>query len=293
MRTSLLCALTLSVGLSACSKPVEAPAPGSQPPAVPPATQPANPTAQPTPAPQTPASTPAATAPADTSSATTPPAAVAPAPADSAVSPAPSSGAATASAPAAHGAPAQPATPPPPPPPQWKEVTLPAGTQLGLTLHTAVASDTSKVEDPVNATLRRDIVRDDLTVLPAGTPITGSVVAVERSGKVKGLASLSIRFTSLVVDDERYELTASSVSRQAQSTKKKDATKVGVGTGAGALIGALVGGGKGAAIGAGVGAAGGAGYVMSTRGEEVKLASGTPVSVTLSAPLTVRVLLHK
>jgi hypothetical protein len=156
-----------------------------------------------------------------------------------------------------------------------------------------VASDTSKVEDPVRATLRRDIVRDDLTVLPAGTPLTGSVVAVERSGKVKGLASLSVRFTSLVIDDERYELAASSVSRQAASTKKKDATKVGIGTGAGAVIGAIVGGGKGAAIGAGVGAAGGTGYVMSTRGEEVKLASGTAVSITLSAPLTVRVLLHK
>jgi hypothetical protein len=171
-------------------------------------------------------------------------------------------------------------------------VTLPAGTTLGLTLQTAVASDTSKLEDPVKATLRHDIVRDELTVLPAGTPLAGSVVAVERSGKVKGLASISVRFTSLVMDDERYDLTASSVSRQAESTKKKDATKVGIGTGAGALIGAIAGGGKGAAIGAGIGAAGGTGYVMSTRGEEVRLASGTAVSITLSAPLTVRVLLH-
>jgi hypothetical protein len=136
-------------------------------------------------------------------------------------------------------------------------------------------------------------VHDELTVLPAGTPITGSVVAVERSGKVKGVASLSLRFTSLVLDDERYDLTASSVSRQAATTKKKDATKVGIGAGAGALIGAIAGGGKGAAIGAGIGAAGGTGYVMSTRGEEVRIASGTAVSVTLSAPLTVRVLLHK
>ncbi len=287
MRTSLLCVLTLSLGLSACSKPAEPPAPASQPPAVPPATQPANPTAQPVPEPQTPAATPTADAPA------TAPASAAPATASPSTAAPASAGATQAPAQVAHVEPPQPATPPPPPPPKWKEVTLPAGTQLGLTLHTAVASDTSKVEDPVRATLRRDIVRDELTVLPAGTPLTGSVVAVERSGKVKGLASLSIRFTSLVIDDERFELTASSVSRQAESTKKKDATKVGIGTGAGAVIGAIVGGGKGAAIGAGVGAAGGTGYVMSTRGQEVKLASGTAVSITLSAPLTVRVLLHK
>ena len=290
MRTSLMCVLTLSVALSACSKPAEPPAPASQPPAVPPATQPTNPTAQPTPAPETPAATPTAGAPA-TAPASEAPATATPATAPSAsATPAP---AAQAPAQVARTEPAQPVTPPPPPPPKWKEVTLPAGTQLGLTLQTSVASDTSKIEDPVRATLRRDVVRDELTVLPAGTPITGSVVAVERSGKVKGVASLSLRFTTLVVDDERYELTASSVSRQAQSTKKKDAAKVGIGTGAGAVIGAIVGGGKGAAIGAGVGAAGGTGYVMSTRGEEVKLASGTSVSITLSAPLTVRVLLHK
>jgi len=290
MRTSLMCVLTLSVALSACSKPAEPPAPASQPPAVPPATQPTNPTAQPTPAPETPAATPTAGAPA-TAPASEAPATAAPATAPSAgATPAP---AAQAPAQVARAGPAQPVTPPPPPPPKWKEVTLPAGTQLGLTLQTSVASDTSKIEDPVRATLRRDVVRDELTVLPAGTPITGSVVAVERSGKVKGVASLSLRFTTLVVDDERYELTASSVSRQAQSTKKKDAAKVGIGTGAGAVIGAIVGGGKGAAIGAGVGAAGGTGYVMSTRGEEVRLASGTSVSITLSEPLTVRVLLHK
>ncbi len=109
-------------------------------------------------APQTPAATPPADAPA-TAPASEPPGTAAPAATPSAgATPA----AAQAPAQVAHAQPAQPATPPPPPPPQWKEVTLPAGTQLGLTLHTAVASDTSKVEDPVQATLRRDIVSDEL-----------------------------------------------------------------------------------------------------------------------------------
>ena len=258
MRTSFLLVVTLVLGVSGCSKPAEPPSPASPPPATPSAAPPANPSSEPTPAPTTPAQAPAS----GQESGAAAPATTAPAPA-------------------------------PPPKPTFKEVTLPAGTELGLTLHTAVASDTSKVEDPVRATLRRAIVRDGLTVLPAGTPLDGSVVAVERSGKVKGLASLSIRFKDVVVEDERYELRASTVSRQAHSTKKKDATKVGIGTGAGALVGALIGGGKGAAIGAGVGAAGGTGVVMSTRGEEVRLPSGTAVSITLSEPLTVRVLLPK
>ena len=187
----------------------------------------------------------------------------------------------------------QPAAPAPPPPPKYREVTLAEGTMLGLQLDTAVASDTSKVEDPVRATLRKPIVSDSLTVLPEGTRITGVVTDVARSGKVKGLAQLSLRFTSLTVDDERYEIRTHTVSRQAKSTKKKDATKVGVGAGAGAIIGAIAGGGKGAAIGAGVGAAAGTGVVVATRGEEVRLAEGTSLTVTLASPLKVRVLLPR
>jgi hypothetical protein len=187
----------------------------------------------------------------------------------------------------------QPAAPAPPPPPKYKEVTLAEGTMLGLRLDTPVASDTSKVEDPVRATLRKPVVSNSLTVLPEGTRITGVVTDVARSGKVKGLAHLSLRFTSLTVDDERYEIRTHSVSREAKSTKKKDATKVGVGTGAGALIGAIAGGGKGAAIGAGVGAAAGTGVVMATRGEEVRLAEGTSLTVALASPLKVRVLLPR
>ena len=176
-----------------------------------------------------------------------------------------------------------------PAPPRFREMTLPAGTELALRLETPVASDTSTVEDPVRAVLRRAVVRNTLTVLPAGTPLTGNVTAVERAGKVKGRARVAFRFSALTVDDERYEIATSRVAREARGTKKKDATKVGIGAGAGAIVGGILGGGKGAAIGAGVGAGAGTGVVMSTRGEEVRLAAGTPVTVTLSNPLRIRV----
>jgi hypothetical protein len=177
-----------------------------------------------------------------------------------------------------------------PPAPRFTEVTLAAGTALPLRLETAIGSDTSRVEDPVRAELRREIVRGDLVVLPAGTPVTGAVIDVQRAGKVKGRARLAIRFTSVTVGDERFDIRTGSIAREARSTKGKDATKVGVGAGAGALIGGILGGGKGAAIGAGVGAGAGTGVVVSTRGEEVRLAAGTPITATLAEPLTLRVL---
>ena len=144
----------------------------------------------------------------------------------------------------------------------------------------------------MRASLRRDVVVDDVTVLPAGTNPRGVVTSVERSAKVKGRASLAFRITSVTVDDEAYEIRTSSVARQAAGTKKKDATKIGIGAGAGAIVGGIVGGGKGAAIGTAVGAGAGTGMVMATRGDEVRLAAGTPVTVTLSEALTVRVPLN-
>jgi len=268
MRTTQTTALALSLSLlaGACTKTAETPA---QPPAAP---------ASSAPAPQS------APGDAQPGTAAAPHPATAPGGAETGTPATPASAAATAD---------QPAAPAPPPPPKYREVTLAEGTTLGLQLDTAVASDTSNVEDPVRATLRKSIISNGLTVLPEGTHITGVVTDVARSGKVKGLARLSMRFTSLTVDDERYEIRTHTVSREAKSTKKKDATKVGVGTGAGALIGAIAGGGKGAAIGAGVGAAAGTGVVMATRGEEVRLAEGTSLTVALASPLTVRVLLPR
>jgi hypothetical protein len=212
-----------------------------------------------------------------------------PAPGSQALAPAGS----TAAPSATRGAPpvtaASPAAAAPPPAPRFAEVTLPAGTQLPLRLDSALASDQSSVEDPVRASLRSDVVLDERTVLPAGTDVRGVVTSVARSAKVKGRASLAFRFTSLAFDDETYDIRTSSVSRQAKGTKKKDATKIGIGAGAGALIGGIVGGGKGAAVGTAVGAGTGTGVVLATRGEEVRMAAGTPVTVTLSEPLTVRV----
>ncbi len=173
--------------------------------------------------------------------------------------------------------------------PRFREVTLSPGTELALKLETPLASDTSTVEDRVSATLRRSVLVDELTVLPAGTGVVGVVTGAERSAKVKGRASLAFRFTSLTLDDETYDIQTSRVARQAQGTKKKDATKIGIGAGVGAIVGGIAGGGKGAAIGTAVGGGAGTGVVLATRGEEVRLAAGTPVTVTLTAPLTLRV----
>src|SRR5262245_65105608 len=60
--------------------------------------------------------------------------------------------------------------------PQFDEVTIPSGTVLRLKLATAIASDTSKVEDPVRATVSKPIAIHGTVVVPAGTEVAGSIL---------------------------------------------------------------------------------------------------------------------
>jgi hypothetical protein len=197
---------------------------------------------------------------------------------------------ATASSPRATASPAAAAVGPAvPPKPQFKEVTIPSGTTLTVRLETGVASDKSNVEDRVRGTLTKPIIVDGTTAVPDGSAIAGTVTEAVRSGKVKGRASLALRFTTLTARNEAHDISTARISRQADSTKGDDAKKVGIGAGAGALIGAIAGGGKGAAIGGAVGAGAGTGVVMATRGDEVELPAGTTVTTTLQQPLKVLV----
>ena len=173
--------------------------------------------------------------------------------------------------------------------PTYREVTIPAGTTLRLDLQSAVSSDGSQVEDTVRASLRQAVSIEGKPVLPTGTELVGTVTDVARSGRVKGLARVAYRFNSLRYDSERYPIATAAISHQAQPTKKKDATKIGVGAGVGAAIGGLLGGGGGAVKGAAIGGAAGTGAVLATRGDEVRMGPGANVSTKLTAPLTVRV----
>ena len=173
---------------------------------------------------------------------------------------------------------------------RYREVTIPAGTVLAVTLDTPVASDRSDIEDSVRGHLRRSVRIGGVEALPAGASVAGVVTDAQRSAKVKGRARLAMRFTRVAgADGTSYTMRSAPVARQARGTKKKDATKIGIGAGVGAAVGALTGGGKGAAIGSAIGGGAGTGVVLSTRGEEVRLPAGTPISVRLSRPLTVQV----
>jgi hypothetical protein len=170
-----------------------------------------------------------------------------------------------------------------------RAVTIPAGTLLRVRLTNHVASDTSRVEDRVNGQLASPIVVGGRTIVQTGSPISGYVTSVKRSARVKGRASIAMRFNRLTdVDDDRtYRISTGTWSRVAPATKEKDAAKIAIPAAGGAVVGAIVGGKKGAAIGAAAGGGGGTAVVLATRGKEVRLGPGAVLQVRLSQPLTV------
>jgi hypothetical protein len=166
---------------------------------------------------------------------------------------------------------------------------VPSGTELILTLDTPVSSETAKPDQPVRAKVAKPVVVAGMEVIPAGATVTGAVVEAERSGRVKGRASIALRFNEVIVSKTPYRITTARIAREAEATKGEDAKKIGIGAGVGTAIGAIAGGKKGAAIGAGIGGGAGTGAVLATRGKEVSIPAGATLRTTITE--TVRIIM--
>jgi len=174
--------------------------------------------------------------------------------------------------------------------PQFEEVVLPTSSVIGLEVDTPLSSERARVEDRVDARVTRDVMAAGRVAIPAGSRVIGAVTLVERGGKVKQAARLGVRFHTLVLADGReVPLSTEPVYREGESPAADSARKIGGAAIGGAILGAIVGGGKGAVIGGATGAAGGSAVVMAGDRNAATLAAGSVVTVRLSAPATIDV----
>jgi type IV secretory pathway VirB10-like protein len=178
----------------------------------------------------------------------------------------------------------------PPPPPQkvFEELVVSADSVIGLRIESTVSSEVAKIEDPVEARVTRDVRVGSAVAIPTGTRVLGSVIQVERGGKMKNAARIGVRFHTLILPDAtRLPMQSEAIYREGKSPGQESAAKVGAATVGGAILGAIIGGGKGAAIGGAVGAAGGTGVVMAGSRNPAVLSSGTSLTIRLSQPVTI------
>jgi hypothetical protein len=166
-------------------------------------------------------------------------------------------------------------------------VTLTSGTGLPVRIGESLSTNRNQPGDTFLATLDQPLVADGFVIAERGARLEGRVVAVERPGKVQGLARIEIELTKLTTSDgQRLRIHTASWSKQAQQSHGTDAAKIAGGAAIGAAIGAMAGGGKGAAIGAGAGGAAGTADVMLTRGKDAGIPVETRVTFRLEDPIT-------
>lgn len=128
------------------------------------------------------------------------------------------------------------------------------------------------------------------TVIPAGSIVTLNIEAIKWSENKKDKGTLRMSTQNVSIEGTKYPLVGT-VSTPAFTYKHRgsslgDAAKVAGGAGAGAVVGGLIGKGTGAVIGGVVGGAVGAQRMTQTKDNDIFVAPGTPITISLSEPFT-------
>jgi hypothetical protein len=166
----------------------------------------------------------------------------------------------------------------------WAQTrTLSEGTDI------KVRTDTAIPAHPTSGAVYTATISDDV-------PDTSGNIAIPRGSRARLVATPTdngkdtlLDLRSVTVNGRGYNLTAAgkSTGSSGLGANKRTAKYVGGGAAVGAVLGALLGGGKGAAIGALVGGAGGAGAQVLT-GKKKGIPAETQLSYKLAQPLTLR-----
>ncbi len=183
-----------------------------------------------------------------------------------------------------------PPAPPATPTPTFEELVIPTSSVIGLEIESSISSETAVVEDRVAARVTREVLADGRVAIPSGSRMLGTVTLVERGGKIKERARLGVRFHTLVLADGRQvDLRTDTIYREGDSVSSESSKKIGGAAIGGAVLGAILGGGKGALMGGAAGAAGGTAVVMAGGRNAATLPSGTVVTARVTSPVSIEV----
>jgi hypothetical protein len=161
-------------------------------------------------------------------------------------------------------------------------VTLQPGTSISIRVGETISTQKNQPGDTFLATLSQPLVVDGFVIAERGARAEGRIVELERAGKVKGVAHMSVQLTKITTSDGQHvKVNTASFIKEGPTSTGTDAAKVGGGAALGAIIGAIAGGGKGAGVGAGVGGAAGAGDVLLTRGKDAVIPVETKITFRL------------
>jgi hypothetical protein len=184
-------------------------------------------------------------------------------------------------------APTQAEREPPPPPPMPVTETIPAGQDIAVQMIDSISSKANKTGETFHASLSQPVVVEGKTVFPAGANATVLLADAKGAGRIRGNSELEVRLVSIEHHGKTYQVDTNVHEVVGKGRGKQSAVRTGVGAAAGAIIGAIAGGGKGAAIGSLAGGGAGAGFQLATHGQQVNIPSETELTFTVQSPIVV------
>jgi hypothetical protein len=184
------------------------------------------------------------------------------------------------------------------------QLTIPSGTKVPLALKQSLSTKNAREGDAVYAVTTFPVVIDDRIVIPAGTYVQGRISSVKRGGHIKGRAEVLMHFSTLIYPSGYTVVMPGAVENVPGAEKtgmKKDeegtiqqdsqtgekARTVATAAGTGAVIGGLNNGVKGGLIGAGIGGGVGSVIALLTRGNDVRMESGTTLEMVIQREVSV------
>lgn len=167
--------------------------------------------------------------------------------------------------------------------------TLASGTAIAAKFDAGISSRTHKAGQKLTGTVSGDVKdKSGYVVIPAGSKVHLTISAIHESErKSDKTGKLVLTPNKVVIGGRSYPLSGSAVALDRtlkdRKTNAGDLAKVGVGAGAGALLGTAVSGGstKGAVIGGVAGAAVGTQRAVETQDRDVVVPEGSRLKVTL------------
>jgi hypothetical protein len=166
-------------------------------------------------------------------------------------------------------------------------IIIPARTPITVRLQQSLSSASAVPGERFEAVLDEPIVVDNQVIAPSGAYVSGHVVSARRSGRLRHPGELALTLDDITVGNQQVRVLTSSIAVRGGSHKKRNLGWIGGGTGGGALIGALAGGGKGALIGSGVGAAAGTTTAFLTGKKDVGFAAERRLQFRLWQDVTI------
>jgi hypothetical protein len=172
--------------------------------------------------------------------------------------------------------------------------TIPSGTDLSLRSNARVCTNTYKVGQTFTASLANAVTGTNGATIPAGADVTLEVTNLKRSENANDKIVMEFAVRSVSFGGKSYALSGTvanaDVERVRNQPKSKDTQKVVGGAVVGAIAGQILGKStKSTIIGAAAGAAAGAGAAAATANYEGCVPDGGAISVSLTAPVQVRV----